>query len=410
MKIMMPHLPNLRQLGQPKVLVSLAVGTLIVLSAGILFRWWVGPRVQIDTLALRDFVQTVVASGHVENPHRVELGAQLTATVKRVPVAEGQLVQQDQVLIELESSELRATLQQAELSVVQAEAKIRQLNEVQAPVQAQNYKQALANQTTSHNALSRAQDLFAKGFIGQAALDEAQRNALVTQSQAMGLKEQMTSLRLGGSEHAAAQANLSQAHATVELAKARLRYAQIRAPAAGILISRNVEPGDVVQPGKILMTLSPVGTTELIAQIDEKHLGQLKLGQKAIASADAYSTEHFDAVLSYINPGIDVQRGAVTIKLQVPHAPSYLQQDMTVSLNIETVRRDQVLLVANQAIHDIDRSPWVMLVRNGKTSRQAIQLGMHGADLSEVVSGLQAGDTLVHDGLYQQENARIRPQ
>ncbi|MEY2948139.1 MAG: hypothetical protein RL084_1536 [Pseudomonadota bacterium] len=410
MKIMMPPLSNLRQLGLPKALVSLAVGILILLSAGMFLRWWVGPKVQIDTLALHDFVQTVVASGHVENPHRVELGAQLTGTVKRVPVAEGQLVQQDQVLIELENSELRATLQQAELSVVQAEAKIRQLNEVQAPVQEQSYKQALANQDTSHNALSRAQDLFAKGFIGQAALDEALRNALVAKSQVLSLKAQVASLHLDGSEHASAQANLSQAHASVELAQARLRYAQIRAPSAGVLISRNVEPGDVVQPGKILMTLSPVGTTELIAQIDEKHLGQLKLGQTAVVSADAYSAEHFDAVLSYINPGIDLQRGAVTIKLQVPHAPSYLRQDMTVSLNIETVRRQQVLLVANQAIHDIDHSPWVMMVRNGKTSRQAIQLGMHGADLSEVVSGLQSGDTLVHDGLYQQENARVRPQ
>jgi HlyD family secretion protein len=254
MKIMMSPLPNLRELGQPKALVSLAVGILILLSAGMFLRWWVGPKVQIDTLALRDFVQTVVASGHVENPHRVELGAQLTGTVKRVPVAEGQLVQQDQVLIELENSELRATLQQAELSVVQAEAKIRQLNEVQAPVQEQSYKQALANQDTSHNALSRAQDLFAKGFIGQAALDEALRNALVAKSQVLSLKAQVASLHLDGSEHAAAQANLSQAHASVELAKARLRYAQIRAPSAGVLISRNVEPGDVVQPGKILMT------------------------------------------------------------------------------------------------------------------------------------------------------------
>ena len=407
---MMPHLPTLRQLGQPKALIGLAVGALILLSAGMGLRWWIGPSIQVDTLELQDFVQTVVASGHVENPHRVELGAQLTGTVKRVPVAEGQHVQQDQVLIELESSELRATLQQAELSVVQAEAKIRQLNEVQAPVQAQTYKQALANQVTSHNALLRAQDLFAKGFVGQAALDEAQRNALVTQSQVLSLKDQVSSLRLGGSEYGAAQANLSQAHASVELAKARLRYAQIRAPAAGILISRNVEQGDVVQPGKVLMTLSPVGTTELIAQIDEKHLGQLQLGQNAVASADAYSTEHFDAVLSYINPGIDAQRGAVTVKLQVPHAPTYLQQDMTVSLNIVTVRRQQVLLVANHAIHDMAHSPWVMQVRNGKTMRQAIQLGLQGTDLSEVLGGLQAGDKLVHDGLYTQENARVRIQ
>ena len=53
-------------------------------------------------------------------------------------------------------------------------------------------------------------------------------------------------------------------------------------------------------------------------------------------------------------------------------------------------------------------SPWVMQVRNGKTMRQAIQLGLQGTDLSEVLGGLQAGDKLVHDGLYTQENARVR--
>jgi HlyD family secretion protein len=65
----------------------------------------------------------------------------------------------------------------------------------------------------------------------------------------------------------------------------------ILAPADGVLIGRNVEPGDVVQPGKELMTLAPSGETQILVQVDEKNLAQLRLGQKAIASADAYPRE-----------------------------------------------------------------------------------------------------------------------
>jgi HlyD family secretion protein len=405
---MMPLLSLLRQLGQAQKFKMLALSSLLIVGCAMGLRWWSGPLVQADTIERRDFVQTVVASGHVESPHRVELGAQLTGTVKRVPVTEGQSVQQDQVLIELESSELMASLKQAELSVVQAAAKIRQLKEVQTPTLEQAYKQALATQGTTQNALLRAQDLFAKGFTGQAALDEAQRLALIAQSQVVSLKEQVASLHEGGSDLWAAQTNLSQAQASVELAKARLRYSQVRAPVAGILISRNVEPGDVIQPGKVLMILSPGGATELVVQIDEKHLSQLKVGQIAMASADAYSAQHFDAVLSYINPGIDAQRGSVMVKLKVMQPPPYLQQDMTVSLNIETARKTQVVLVPSDAIQALEKSAWVMVVRDGKAVKQKIQIGLQGAGWSEVLSGLKPGDKVIREILHLQENERVR--
>ena len=85
-----------------------------------------------------------------------------------------------------------------------------------------------------------------------------------------------------------AQTALAQAHAALGAANVRLEQTVIRAPADGVLIARNVEPGDVVQPGKELMVLAPAGETQIVVQIDEKNLSQLKLGQKALASADAY--------------------------------------------------------------------------------------------------------------------------
>jgi HlyD family secretion protein len=408
MNFMTPLFSWPNSIGRAKILKAVAMVSAIVLTSSVALRWWLGPILQVESIERRDFVQTIVASGHVESPHRVEIGVQLTGTVKKIPVKEGQSVQAQQVLIELESSELIAALKQAELSVTQAENKIRQLKEIQAPVLEQAYQQALVTQSTTLNSLNRTQDLFSKGFTGQAALDEAKRIALIAESQVQSYRAQLAGVQEGGSDFVSALTNLSQSHANVDLAKARLRYAQVNAPLAGTLISRNVEAGDVVQPGKVLMVLSPTGSTELVAQIDEKHLSQLKVGQVATVSADAYSTQTFPATVAFINPGVDVQRGSVTVKLNIPDIPTYLQQDMTVSLNIETAKRSQAILVSLEAVHDIDKSPWVLLVHDGKTQRKVIRLGLRGTGWCEVLSGLEAGDKVIHDALFLQDDARVR--
>ena len=408
MKRIMSALQSAQKIGHKNSLKIIFILVLLAALWASIQHWGFGPEVEGLKVEQRDFVQTVVASGHVENAHRVDIGAQLTGTVKRVPVAEGQMVQAGQLLIELENTELQASLKQAEFNVQQAAAKLRQLREVQVPVTAHALHQAMVTQETSQQALKRSQDLYDKGFTGQAALDEFKRMALVTQSQVLSLKDQMASLNEGGSDSVLAQANLSQAKAGSELAHARLRYAQISAPSSGTLISRNVEPGDVVQAGKVLMVLSPTGTTELVVQIDEKHLSQLKIGQAATASADAYSKEQFPAVLSYINTGVDAQRGSVTVKLQVPQAPSYLQQDMTVSLNIEVAKRSQAILLATEAVRDIEKSAWVLQIVNGKAVRQPIQIGLRGPGYCEVLKGLQPNDVVIRDPAGIADNARVR--
>lgn len=410
MKSMTPALQNALKFVQKNGLQIAAVLALLLSVAWGFQHWWRGSAVATLTIEQQDFVQTVVASGHVENPHRVNLGAQLSGTVKRVPVTEGQSVQAGQILIELEDKELQAALRQAEFNVQQAQARVRQLNEVQLPMLDQSLRQSKVTQNTSQNALLRAQELFDKGFTGQAALDEAKRIAQVHQSQVLSFQEQLQSLQSGGSDLALSQAALSQAIAGAELARARHQYAQIKAPVAGVLISRNVEPGDAIQPGKILMVLSPEGSTELVVQIDEKHLSQLQIGQMAQASADAYSTQKFPAVLTYINPGIDPQRGSVAVKLKVSQAPDYLQQDMTVSINIVVAKRSQAILVATEAVHDLEKKPWVMQLVMGRALRKDVQLGLHGAEFSEVLAGLKPGDVVIRNTTGISENARVRSQ
>ena len=355
-----------------------------------------GQRVATLKVIQRDFVRTVVASGRVQAPHRVDIGAQIVGTVAEVPVAEGQTVAANQTLVVLDSRELRAAAVQADVAVAQAQARLRQLTELQVPVAVQALRQAQVNLDNARAQLQRQQNLFEQGFIGQAALDDARKGVDLADSQVRSASEQLRTLRPSGSDFALAQTALEQARANAEAARARLAYATVRAPSAGVLINRDVEPGDVVQPGKALMVLSPSGDTELVVQIDEKNLGLLALGQHALVSADAFPDQRFAAELVYINPGVDAQRGSVEVKLRVASPPPYLRQDMTVSVDIEVARRTQALLVPSDAVRDADSgSPWVLVVEDGRARKRPVVLGLRGNGVAEALQGLQPDDQVV---------------
>ena len=388
----------------------LLLALLVAVAAGwLMLRWWLGPEVAVETAKRRDFVQSVVASGHVEAPNRVDLGSQITGTVARIPVAEGQAVKAGELLVELESAELRAATRQAEVAVTQAQARLRQLREVQTPVAEQTLRQAQTNLDNARSQQRRNEDLFQKGFVGEAALDEARRAVELADAQMRTAQKQLETLRSGGSDYALAEAAVAQALANTEVARARARYATIAAPAGGTLIARKVEVGDVVQPGKVLMTLSPAGRTQLVVDIDEKNLRLLALGQKAVASADAYPKQFFAAEVVYINPGVNVQTGAVEVKLDVPSPPPILKQDMTVSVDIEVARRAQALIVPSGSVRDADGpAPWVLKVQAGRTVRTGLRLGLRSGGFAEVLDGLHAGDQIIAAGSAVTDGARVR--
>lgn len=378
-------------------------------AAWLGWRSWLGPQVSVETVVRREFVQTVVASGRVEAPHRVDVGAQITGTVSRVPVAEGQVVKAGELLIEIESAELRAAVRQADVAVAQAQARLRQLREVQAPVAEQALRQAQTNLDNARSQLRRDEDLFKKGFIGEAALEDARKAADLADAQVRMTQKQLETLGARGSDYAVAEGALAEAQAAAQVARARAGYANITAAADGILIGRNVEVGDVVQPGKVLMTLSPSGRTQLVVDIDEKNLRLLAIGQKALASADAYPQHRFTAELGYINPGINAQTGSVEVKLDVSAPPPTLKQDMTVSVDIEVARRPQALLVPSGAVHDADgATTWVLRLAGGRAVRTPVRLGLRGGGFAEVLDGLRDGDQVIEGGANVGDGAHVR--
>ena len=384
--------------------------TIVALVTAFGSRVVLGPKIPAALVVQRDFIQTIVATGHVETPHRISIGSQIVGVVKNIPVSEGQIVQSGQVLIELDDAEWRAAAQQADMLVLQAQARLRQVREVQAPVAAQSLVQAEINVSYAEKQWHRNVDLFTKSFISQAALDEAKKNVDLTQAQLQTAKKQVQTTHPTGSDYQIAATALSQAEANSKVAYSRRQHTIIKTPIAGTLISRDVETGDVVQAGKALMTLSPSGATQLVVQIDEKNLPLLVLGQLARASADAYPTLNFSAAISYINPSVDLQRGSVEIKLNVPEPPAYLRQDMTVSVDIQVATRLRPLLVPTDTIHDVKgRQPWVLKVADGKARKQVLRVGLQSAGMSEVLSGLSVNDRVLTFTNEVNEGDRIRP-
>jgi HlyD family secretion protein len=343
-----------------------------------------------------DLVQTVVASGRIITPQRLSVGAVVTEHVVRIPVNEGQKVRKGDVLIELDDKDERAALEQARASVAQAEAKVRQLREVGLPAAEQTLLQAEATALNARQQFERTKTLRERGFVVQSQLDDAQRAVDIAESQLRAARLQVETNKPTGSDFALAQTALEQARASLRAAQVKLEQTVIKAPVDGILIARNVEVGDVVQPGKELMGLAPAGETQVDVMIDERQLSRLALGQKALGSADAFPDQRFAAELVYINPAVDPLRGSVEVKLKVPDPPSYLVQDMTASVDIEVARKADTVYVPTETVRDANGGqPWALVIRGFRAVRQPVKLGLRGDRRIEILDGVEAGDELI---------------
>ena len=376
--------------------IAIVILVIVIIVAYLSRNIILGKPVEAYAATIGDLTQTVVASGRVMTPQRISIAAETTGRVNAIPVLEGQTVKRGQLLIQLNDLDERASMAQATATVSQAEAKLRQLHEVALPAASQNLKQAQTNAEQAKKQYERTRELQARGFFSQAQLDEAKRNYDVINSQVNAARLQVKSNQPTGSDLAVAAATVAQANASLRLAQVKLNEDAILAPADGTLISRSVESGDIVQAGKELMVLAANGETQILVQLDEKNLAKLALGQKVLGSADAYADQRFDAVVSYINPGVDATRGSVEVKLLVANPPAYLRQDMTVSVDIETARRSRALTIPTGAIHDASsNAPWVLVVRNKHTVRQPVKLGLRGDNSVEVLTGIKAGEAVI---------------
>lgn len=266
---------------------TLAAAALVLAAV---LAWWFtrAPVVAATVVQPAPLVRTLLFSARVAAASRVELGSTLTGRVREVLVAEGATVRQGDVLVRLESEELRAALDQARASERQAAARLAGLRSSGRKAAQAGVAQADSVLQAAQAELQRTQELVARGFLSEARLDETRRAVAVAQAQLAGASAQRAANDEQGTDVTQAQAQLALARSAVSAAQARLEQAVLTAPSDARVLVRAVEPGQIVQPGRALLTLALAGAAQLEGQVDERYLEQLRVGQPARVSADAF--------------------------------------------------------------------------------------------------------------------------
>ena len=369
-----------------------------------------GPQVDALVVQSAPLVRTLQFSARVATLSRVDVGSTVTGRVAQVRVMEGTQVRQGDVLVQLESDELRAALAQAVAAERQAKARLEGLRSTGRTAAQAARAQADASLQAASASLARVQQLVAEGFYSPAQLDEARRAVDVARAQQLSAQAQLQANADAGTEVAQAQAQLALAQAATVAAQARLAQATLVAPADARVLVREVEPGQIVQPGKALFSLALAGPTQLVAQVDERFLEQLQLGQPAWVVADAFAAQRFAARVLSIAPAVDAQRGAIEVKFSIEQAPAFLREDMTLSVEVETARRERTLVLPQAALRGPaggDQAS-VLVLQDGRAQVRNVRLGLRTLDAVEVLGGLKEGDTVLRGNATLQDGQRVR--
>lgn len=383
--------PVLRLVGAALLVAVVAIPAYLALRPLVL-----GTPVTPILVTRGDIVQTVVASGRAETPQGVDVASQIIGTVSRVFVDEGARVKAGDPLVLLDDRQARAGTEQASAALEQAKVRLTQLSALTYPIAQQTLAQAVATRLDARTQLDRALLLADRLVATGASVDTLKRAYDVADAQVRAAELQVRSAAPDGLERQLAAASLSEAAARLKLAEAQLRLTSITAPIDGLITMRDVEEGVVAQAGKTLLHIAPNLPKQLVVQIDERNLGLVRLGQMALASADANPGVTFEARVSYINTTIDADRGSVEVKFSLPSAPAFLKENMTVSVDIEVARRKDTLLLPLEAVRAAaSDKPSVMAIREGKAVEKPVRLGARDARVVEVLEGVAEGEEIV---------------
>lgn len=355
--------------------------------------------------------QHLVVSGRVRVPMRIQIAAQVSGLVVAVGARAAERVEEGALLVQINDAELRAAAAQAKAAVDQARARVDQLKRVGRIVASQTLSEAETNLEAAEAELARTTTLFEKGAATQVDLDNARRAVERARAQRTAAEAQQIASSEMGADSRLALTALLEAQAQLAGAEARLAQTRIVAGQKGVILTRDVEPGDVVQPARTLMVLAADSEVELVFEADERNTALVQLGQTASVVADAYPDRVFSARVSYLAPSIDPERGSIEVRLVVDEPPDFLKPEMTISVDLTVASKADVLVLPSEAVRGaLTPSPWVAVVQGGKMQKRPVKLGIRGNDTLEVVSGLEAGaEVVLLEGRRFTEGQRVRP-
>lgn len=371
---------------------------------------WRGPVLPALTVELKPLEVRIVASGEVQYQSLARIGSEITGTVKARHVREGDLVNKGDLLIELNPKELQSRLDQAKTM-------LQQLQQVSRPQAKAALAEAQDNLNQASRDARRREALAEQGTIPVEQVEQAQRLELNAKSAFTRAQLAYNALAENSTEEQLLQQRINSAE--VELAKTR-----IYAPFSGRVQSRNVEPGDLVQPGKVLLeiarndALDSQGVAndglEVVVALDEKNFAPVRLNQAVDLIADAWPEQTVPGIVTFIAPIIDSSRGTIDVHIRLlndnPNDQPAFLQGMTVSANIIVAEHERTLVLPNDYLSfNNNQQAQAYRWQDGKVSVVDVQLGLRNMTHTEVITGLIEGDVVVQaDSLEDGQRARIR--
>ena len=293
--------------------------------------------VEVAKVAASDFSDEASAVGSLKSNESVVLRPETAGRISAIGFKDGAIVSKGTVLVTLD-----AAVQEAEL------------------------QQAKANLALAQTSFQRNQELVAKKFLSQQALDTSSANLKVQQ-------------------------------AAVQLTEAKVGKTRVKAPFNGMLGLRNVSVGDYVKEGQDLINIEDIATLRMDFKLPESYLGRVSKGQAVELTSDALPGQSFKAVLDAVDPLVDQNGRAISARARLNNASSKLRPGMFVRVRLLFGERKDVLMVPEQAIVP-GAQPAVFKVVEGKATLAKVKIGVRRAAQVEVVEGLVAGDVVVTAG------------
>ena len=349
-------------------------------------------------LEMRPVVQRVIASGVVKSDAVTQIGSELTATVKKRHVREGDKVKQGQLLLELNSDREQAQLRQAQADLDEAISR-------QRPQAKASLTEAELALTQAQAELNRREQLATKSLVSKEQLEQARLKLTQAKTARDNAQTSLQALSDKGSV-------ISQLQARVTEATAALAKTQIVAPTDGTVLTRSVEAGDQVQAGRTLLTLAQAGIPEIIVPVDEKLIAPIQLNQSATLIADAYPDQVLQGSIYFIAPNVDTNRGSLDVHIRLDEPYAFLRQGMTVTANIETKRLERALVVSNDVlIERTQNDAWLFVENAGKAEKRHVRLGLQTTTASVIEHGLNEGDIVLSGAKFdgQKVNVTLKP-
>jgi HlyD family secretion protein len=349
-----------------------------------------------------DLVKSVVATGKVEPITKVEIKSKASGIVKKLYVEAGDHVKAGQVLAELDRVEMEAQVRQSEAQLQASEAT---LHSAEADLGRSKVDAEGVDIPMLKRAWERADSMARQGVVSKAALDDAERNYVLSTNKQHVAQALVT---VNTAKVAQARADVKRAEATLSQLREQLSYTTIAAPIDGIVLSRDVEVGDAVSSilvmgsaSTLVMTIGDTREVYVKGKVDESDIGKVFLGQPAHIRVESFKDKTFEGKVTKISP-MGVEKDNVTtfeVRVSINNPGGELKAMMTANAEMILEEHKDVLMAPENAmIYDQNKTASVEIPdehsKDGK-KKISVKAGISNGAKTEILGGLNEGQQVV---------------